>query len=60
MERELDKEFGQFEASKIELDSWIEAAKTAPLTVDKMEPGAATAATKDTAEAMAAPVEAPA
>ncbi len=60
MEREIDKEFGQFEASKIKLDSGIKAAETAPSTADKMAPEAAQAATADTAEAeaMAVPAEA--
>ncbi len=57
MEHKLDQEFGQFNSSKIELSSWIEAVERAPSTADKTEPGAATAATKDAAEVMAAPAE---
>ncbi len=60
MECELDQEFGQFNSSKVELDSRIKAAETVPSTADKKGPEAATVATKDTLEAMAVSAEAPA
>ena len=66
MERELDKEFGQFNSSKIELNTWIEEASTDPWTVDKTAPAEATAVKADAVEAEAeamvvpVPVEPPA
>ena len=57
MERELNEEFRQFNSSKIELDAQIEAAETAPLTVDETAPEAATAVDIVEEEAMTVTAE---